>query len=87
MHLKEKICKLNTVFWATELVFIFININSQLKLMNQGMEIEILVIKLKNKKRQKKELNCVFIRINPDEKDFNICREINKIQRHIKKEK
>ena len=32
-----------------------------------------------------KELNCVFIRINPDEKDFNIFKEINKIHRHIKK--
>ena len=30
-----------------------------------------------------KKLNCVFIRINPDEPDFNILREINKIYRHI----
>ena len=30
-----------------------------------------------------RELNCVFIRINPDAPDFNIFREINKIQRHI----
>ena len=26
----------------------------------------------------------MFIRINPDEKNFNIFREINKIHRHIK---
>ena len=32
-----------------------------------------------------KELNCVFIRINPDEKVFNIFKEINKTHRHIKK--
>ena len=32
-----------------------------------------------------KELNCIFIRINPDEKDFNSFKEINKIPRHIKK--
>ena len=32
-----------------------------------------------------KELNCIFIRNNPDEKDFNIFKEINKIHRHIKK--
>ena len=32
-----------------------------------------------------RELNCVFIRINPDEKDFNIFKEINKIHKHIKK--
>ena len=36
-------------------------------------------------KALEKELNCVFIRINPDEKDFNIFKEINKIHRHIKK--
>ena len=32
-----------------------------------------------------RELTCVFIRINPDEKDFNIFREKNKIHRHIDK--
>ena len=32
-----------------------------------------------------RELNCVFIRINPDEINFNISKEINKIHRHIKK--
>ena len=26
---------------------------------------------------------CVFIRINPDTANFNICKEINKIHRHI----
>ena len=32
-----------------------------------------------------REIDCVFIRINPDEKDFNIFKEINKIHRHIVK--
>ena len=32
-----------------------------------------------------RELDWVFITINPNEKDFNIFKEINKIQRHIKK--
>ena len=32
-----------------------------------------------------RELDCVFIRINPDAIDFNIFKEINKIHRHIKK--
>ena len=36
-------------------------------------------------KALEKEINCVFIRINPDEKDFKIFKEINKIHRHIKK--
>ena len=36
-------------------------------------------------KALEKELYCVFIRINPDEKNFNIFKEINKIHRRIKK--
>ena len=36
-------------------------------------------------KALERQLNWVFIRINPDEKDFNIFKEINKIHRHIKK--
>ena len=32
-----------------------------------------------------KELDCVFIRINRDEENFNIFKEINKIYRYIKK--
>ena len=31
------------------------------------------------------KLNCVFIRINPDEEDFNCFKAINKIHRHINK--
>ena len=36
-------------------------------------------------KAPEKELECAFIRINPDGKNFNIFKAINKIQRHIKK--
>ena len=39
---------------------------------------------IERQKTLEKELKCIFIRINPDEKDFNIFKEINKIQRHIK---
>ena len=39
---------------------------------------------IQRQKALERELNCVFIRINPDEKDFNIFKEINKIHRHIK---
>ena len=41
--------------------------------------------KIERQKVLKKELNCIFIRINPDEKHFNIFKEINKIHRDIKK--
>ena len=40
---------------------------------------------IKRQKKLEKELGCVFIRINPNEKNFNIFKEINKIHGHIKK--
>ena len=52
------------------------NINRNIRNINNEIE---------RQKALEKELNCVFIRINPDEKDFNIFKEINKIYRHIKK--
>ena len=33
----------------------------------------------------RKRVNCVFIRINPDEKGLNILKTINEIYSHIKK--
>ena len=39
--------------------------------------------KIERQNALEKELDCVFIRINPDEKNFNIFKEINKINRHI----
>ena len=39
---------------------------------------------IQRKQALERELNCVFIRINPDAVDFNIFREINKMHRHIK---
>ena len=41
-------------------------------------------MKYKYKKQQKKELGCVFIRINPDQQNFNVFKAINEIDRHIK---
>ena len=40
---------------------------------------------IKIQKALEKELSCEFIRINPDEKDFNIFKTINEINRKIKK--
>ena len=37
---------------------------------------------IQRQKAWESELNCVFIRINPDEKDFNIFKEIKKVHRH-----
>ena len=41
--------------------------------------------KIERQKALERELYCVFIRINPDGKDFNILKIINEIYRHIKK--
>ena len=40
---------------------------------------------IQRQKAIEKELGCVFIRINPDEENFNIFKTINEIYRHIKK--
>ena len=40
---------------------------------------------IERQKALEKELNCIFNRINPDEKDFIIFKEIGKIHKHIKK--
>ena len=40
---------------------------------------------IQRQKAIEKELGCVFIRINPDEENFNIFKAINEIYRHIKK--
>ena len=39
----------------------------------------------KRERRLKEELNCVFIRINPDKENFNCFNAIDKIHRHINK--
>ena len=40
---------------------------------------------IEKQKALERKLNCVFFRINPDEKGFNIFKVINEIYRHIKK--
>ena len=40
---------------------------------------------IQRQKASELELNCVFIKIIPDEKDFNVFRQLNKIHRCIKK--
>ena len=34
---------------------------------------------------KRKEVDCKFIRIKPDQENFNIVKDISKIQRNIKK--
>ena len=58
------------------------------------MEIEIdelghndrhIEYEIQRQRAIERELDCVFIRINPSAEGFNICKEINKIHRHIKR--
>ena len=67
MHLNEKICKLDTVFQATDWSLL-----SKYKLAIEVDELGHAGRNISNEtERQKaleKELNCIFIRINPDEK-------------------
>ena len=51
----------------------------------KGHEDRNIDHEIKRQKALEKELSCEFIRINPDEEDFNIFKAINEIHRHIKK--
>ena len=48
---------------------------------NRNIDYEI-----QREKTIEKELSCVFIRINPDEENFNLLKAINDIHRHGKKQ-
>ena len=50
----------------------------------KGHEDRNIGHEIKKQKAIEKELGCEFIRINPDEENFNIFKAINEIQRHIK---
>ena len=70
---------------AKRLIFVFINIKLAIEVDELGHADRNLDNEIERQKALERELNCVFIRINPDEKDFNIFQEIHKIHRHIKK--
>ena len=83
MHLKEKICKINTESQATELIFIFYRL---------AIEVDELGHNDRNNddevKRQKaieRKLDCKVFRIITDEQNFNIFQAINEIHKQIKK--
>ena len=51
-----------------------------------GYAVRNLINEIERQKALEKELDCIFIRINPDGKKFNIFKEVNKIHRYIKKQ-
>ena len=54
-----------------------------LQLKSMHLIIEIEITNTKRERILKEEFNSVFIRINPEEEDFNILKVINKMHRHL----
>ena len=84
MHFKEKIRKLISVL-GYRIDLYFHKYKLAIEVDELGHADRNLSNEIERQKALEKELNYVFIRINPDEKNFNIFKEINKIHRHIKK--
>ena len=74
MHLKEKICKHNLYFHEYKFG---IEVNESVQ-NDRNIDHEI-----QRQTALERELDCIFISIDPDAVDFNIGKEINKIYRHI----
>ena len=84
MHFKEKIRKLISVL-GYRIDLYFHKYKLAIEVDELGHADRNLSNEIERQKALEKELDCVFIRINPDEENFNIFKEINKIHRHIKK--
>ena len=63
------------MFEVIELIHIFMNVKSQQKLMETVIVTEILT--MKQEKAIEQELDCEFIRIDPNKKHFDIFEAIN----------
>ena len=57
--------------------------NLAIKVDELGHNDRNITYEIQRRQVLERELNCIFIRINPDAVDFNIFKEINKIHRHI----
>ena len=82
MHLREKICKHNTL---SQIDLYFHKYKLAIEVDELGHNDRNIDYEIQRQRALEKELACVFIRINPDAADFNIFKEINKIHRHINK--
>ena len=58
-------------------------LNYRIDLYFHKYKLAIMKYEIQRQQALERELNCVFIRTNPDAVDFNIFKEINKIHRHI----
>ena len=81
MHFKEKIRKLISVL-GYRIDLYFHKYKLAIEVDELGHADRNLSNEIERQKALGKELNCVFIRINPDEKNLNISKELNKLHRH-----
>ena len=86
MHLKEKICKLKYSVLGYRTDFYYHKHKLAIEVDQLGHADRNFSNEIERKKALEKEFDCVFIRINPDEGNFNIFKEINEIHKHIKKQ-
>ena len=80
MHLREKICKHNTL---SQIDLYFHKYKLAIEVDELGHADRNINNEIERQRALERELNCAFIRINPDAADFNICKKIIKIRRHI----
>ena len=80
--MKEKICKYSVLGYKIDLYFH--DYKLAIEIDEKGHKNRNINHELKRQKALEKELNCKFIRINPDEENFNINKANNEIFRHVK---
>ena len=61
----------------------FLDYKLAIEVDEKGHEDRRIDYEIKRQKAIEKEVSCEFIRINPDEKIFNVFKVINEIYRHI----
>lgn len=83
MHLKQKICKLNTVSLGYRIDLYFYDCKLAIEVDEFGHSVKNVNYEIQRQKAIQKELNYKFIRVNHDKKDFNIFREMNNIHSYI----
>ena len=77
--LKENICKLNTVVLGYKIDLYFREDKLAIKVDELGHNVRNSDYEIQKQRAMEKELGCVFVRINPDEENFNIFTAINEI--------
>ena len=80
MHLREKICKHNTL---SQIDLYFHKYKLAIEVDELGHNDRNINDEIQRQRALERELDCVFIRINPDAADFKIHKEINKIHRQV----